>query len=71
RKPYQNVIQDFKADEGRLYDNWAWIGQLESKLDRAKRHAKKLRRKLQFPNDPDGQKMRLQQRRYWEQQGQR
>ncbi|CAJ1426557.1 unnamed protein product, partial [Effrenium voratum] len=54
-----------------LYDNWAWIGQLESKLDRAKRHAKKLRRKLQFPNDPDGQKMRLQQRRYWEQQGQR
>merc|ERR1719330_887636 len=52
-------IQNFRADQGRLRDAWAWVGWWEHRLEYNKDEAKKVRRKLHFPSEaPEGRMAR-------------
>lgn len=65
----------------RLYDGWAWVGQLDDSLERVKQRAKKIRRiglfdlrdsasarKMQYGNDDAGRLQREKQQEYWQKQ---
>ncbi|CAE7752214.1 unnamed protein product, partial [Symbiodinium pilosum] len=49
-----------------MHDGWAWIGFLEHKLEKTKKKGTKTRRKLRYPNDPEGHAKKAQQQKYWE-----
>eukprot|EP00434_Breviolum_minutum_P009553 symbB.v1.2.008411.t1/scaffold528.1/size191705/2 len=70
RKLMQDRLREHAAEQ-RLHDGWAWVGALDQQLSKAKRRATKIRRKLQYPNSPEGREKREEQRRYWEEQAQR
>ena len=53
RKPLRHDLQTFVAEQ-RLHDAWAWVGLLEDQIEKAKYRAKKIRRKMQYGNDPVG-----------------
>eukprot|EP00913_Durusdinium_trenchii_P033169 g31052.t1 len=60
---------EFQADEHRLHDGWAWMGQLQKKLEEARYRGRKTRRKLQYPADELGRQKRQEQHEYWQNQG--
>ncbi|CAE7785503.1 unnamed protein product [Symbiodinium sp. CCMP2592] len=65
-KRFYEQVQEYKADESRLRDGWAWIGFVEHKLEETKLKATKIRRKLRYPNDAEGQAKKAEQQKYWE-----
>eukprot|EP00931_Biecheleriopsis_adriatica_P094491 TRINITY_DN68133_c0_g1_i1.p1 TRINITY_DN68133_c0_g1~~TRINITY_DN68133_c0_g1_i1.p1 ORF type:complete len:111 (+),score=20.59 TRINITY_DN68133_c0_g1_i1:40-372(+) len=68
RKALPERLLEFRAEDDRLRDAWAWVGYQENSMARTLRHAKKLRRKLQYSSaDPAGRAKREEQRRYWDQ----
>ncbi|CAK9027795.1 Hypothetical protein SCF082_LOCUS18084 [Durusdinium trenchii] len=71
RELRQKVLEEFQADEHRLHDGWAWMGQLQKKLEEARYRGRKTRRKLQYPADELGRQKRQEQHEYWQNQGEK
>eukprot|EP00930_Biecheleria_cincta_P064089 TRINITY_DN49639_c0_g1_i1.p1 TRINITY_DN49639_c0_g1~~TRINITY_DN49639_c0_g1_i1.p1 ORF type:complete len:118 (+),score=22.14 TRINITY_DN49639_c0_g1_i1:60-413(+) len=66
KKPLAERLLEYRADQDRLRDGWAWVGYWEKSCEKTLRHAKKLRRKLQYSSaDPAGRAKREQQQAYW------
>ncbi|CAE7632334.1 unnamed protein product [Symbiodinium sp. KB8] len=65
-KRFYEQVQEYKADESRLRDGWAWIGFVEHKLEKTKLTGTKIRRKLRYPNDAEGQAKKAEQQKYWQ-----
>eukprot|EP00933_Yihiella_yeosuensis_P041237 TRINITY_DN35650_c0_g1_i1.p1 TRINITY_DN35650_c0_g1~~TRINITY_DN35650_c0_g1_i1.p1 ORF type:complete len:126 (+),score=11.09 TRINITY_DN35650_c0_g1_i1:94-471(+) len=67
KRPLYERQLEYRADDSRLRDGWAWVGYWENSMARTLRHAKKLRRKLQYPGAcPEGRAKREAQIQYWQ-----